>query len=207
VLGVGTGYLQPEFDALGVPFEHRNDDMDEAIEVMRAVWSGEPVSRKGRSFSADGISARPLPDQVGGPPVWVGGNSRRAIRRAVELGDAWMPFPNPSGRWSIVRTATLMGTETLREGTVTAQRLMTECGRERPLPLVYPPLGREMYDRVVEPERLLASASEMAELGLSHAIIGIPALTIDEFLRHVDEYGRHLLPRLAEIEPGAIRPS
>ena len=84
VVGIGAGYLEPEFDALGVPFAERNDRMDEALAAMEAAWSGRSVTFEGAGFRAPGNTMLPRPRQLPRPPLWVGGNSRRAIRRAVE---------------------------------------------------------------------------------------------------------------------------
>src|SRR4051812_3500539 len=95
ILGVGAGYLDGEFAAVGADFDARNDVLDDAIRTMRAAWTGEPV---------DGVLSLPRPVQQPGPPVWIGGNSRRAIRRAVELGDGWVPMPSPAKAAKALRT-------------------------------------------------------------------------------------------------------
>jgi len=94
-LGIGSGYLEGEFTALGASFADRNDNTDDAIKAMKAAWTGESVTWTGASFEATGNTMLPTPRQLPHPPIWVGGNSRRAIRRAVELADGWCPFPNP----------------------------------------------------------------------------------------------------------------
>ena len=96
ILGVAPGYLKPEFAALGVDFDERNELTDEAIDVMRRVWSEDEVVAEGRHFTR-GTSMRPRPVQQPHPPIWIGGNSTAAIRRAVERGQGWVPFPNPGG--------------------------------------------------------------------------------------------------------------
>ena len=100
ILGAGTGYLEAEFAALGVDFAERNELTDEAIVAMKAAWSGEPLSLSSRHFDANDNFALPRPVQQPHPPIWIGGNSKRAIRRAVELADGWAPMPNsgPDGR-------------------------------------------------------------------------------------------------------------
>jgi probable F420-dependent oxidoreductase len=87
-LGVGMGWHRDEFDFMGVPFEGRGRRGDEAIRLMRALWSGEK-SFEGRIWAYDDATAEPHPSPV--PEIWVGGSSERAIRRALELGDAWHP--------------------------------------------------------------------------------------------------------------------
>jgi probable F420-dependent oxidoreductase len=72
-LGVGAGYLEGEFRALGVDFDGRNDRFDEAIAAITAAWSGESVRFAGDGFEARGNTMRPAPLQRPRPPVWVGG--------------------------------------------------------------------------------------------------------------------------------------
>ncbi|WP_395111577.1 LLM class F420-dependent oxidoreductase [Actinomadura sp. SCN-SB] len=91
-LVAGGGYMKSEFRALGVPFEQRNELFDEALEVLRGVWSHNPYEYKGRHFQAEGVAALPRPVQKpGGPPIWIGGNSARARRRAAEH-QGWSPL-------------------------------------------------------------------------------------------------------------------
>ncbi len=97
-LGVGAGYLEPEFRALGVDFGERNDLLDEALVAMRRAWAEDGVHLRGRHFDVQGHTMLPRPVQWPHPPIWVGGNSKRAIRRAVDLADGWTPMPNPRAR-------------------------------------------------------------------------------------------------------------
>ena len=92
VLGVGSGYLKEEFDILGVPFDDRGERTDEALQAIAACWAEEHPEFHGRFFSISGAAVAPRPLQQPRPPIWVGGNSMRAVRRAVEVGDCWTPF-------------------------------------------------------------------------------------------------------------------
>ena len=96
ILGIGAGYLEGEFAALGVAFEERNELTDEAIVAMRAAWTGESLQRDGLHFAAGGNTMLPRPVQPDGPPIWIGGNSARAVHRAVDLADGWAPMPAPA---------------------------------------------------------------------------------------------------------------
>jgi probable F420-dependent oxidoreductase len=87
-LGVGMGWHRDEFDFMGIPFEGRGRHGDEAIRLMRALWNGESEF-DGRLWSFRNATAEPHPSPQ--PEIWVGGSSDRAIRRALELGDAWHP--------------------------------------------------------------------------------------------------------------------
>jgi probable F420-dependent oxidoreductase len=89
-LGVGAGWLEEEFDALGVSFSDRGDRTDEAIRLMRTVWTEELPSFSGEFNSFSDVYVRPMPVQQP-VPIVVGGHSKRAARRAGELGDGFFP--------------------------------------------------------------------------------------------------------------------
>lgn len=83
ILGVGAGHVEAEFDVLGVAFADRGRLTDEALDGIRQAWSDE--------FGFPGFGQRPPPRQPGGPPIWVGGSSPAALRRAAARGDGWLP--------------------------------------------------------------------------------------------------------------------
>ena len=87
-LGVGVGWHRDEFEFMGVPFEHRGRRANEAIRLMRALWSGAS-DFEGELWSFHDATAEPHPSPQ--PEIWVGGSSRQAIRRARTLGDVWHP--------------------------------------------------------------------------------------------------------------------
>ena len=88
ILGAGVGWLEAEFDALGVPFKERGRRMDEGIAMMRAVWSQDPVSFDARWISAKIEAMRSQPQPIAPIPVWIGGSSDAAIKRALRM-DGW----------------------------------------------------------------------------------------------------------------------
>lgn len=87
-IGAGVGWMREEFAALGVDFASRGRRADEMIALMRKLFSGAPVSHDGEFFSLDEVMMLPAPTRP--VPVWIGGRSDRALRRAAELGDGWM---------------------------------------------------------------------------------------------------------------------
>ncbi|GAA3007597.1 TIGR03619 family F420-dependent LLM class oxidoreductase [Microbacterium aurantiacum] len=105
ILGLGAGYLESEFAVVGADFARRGPLFDEAIGAMRASWRGEDFD--GPSFPSYGHEALPAPVQAGGPPIWVGGNSRAARRRAIELADGWTPIAQDAAMAAITRTPPL----------------------------------------------------------------------------------------------------
>jgi probable F420-dependent oxidoreductase len=88
ILGAGVGWLEAEFDALGVPFKERGRRMDEGIAMMRAVWSQDPVSFDAKWIPAKIQTMRSQPLPIAPIPIWIGGSSDAAIKRALRL-DGW----------------------------------------------------------------------------------------------------------------------
>jgi probable F420-dependent oxidoreductase len=86
-IGVGSGWLEAEFDALGVPFAQRGARTDEAIDAMRACWGEQPVTFKGATIELENLKVVPTPAHT--IPIWVGGRAAPALRRAVTKGDGW----------------------------------------------------------------------------------------------------------------------
>lgn len=136
ILGTAAGYLKPEFAALGVDFEERNDLFDEALDVMQAVWSGSDTAYEGRHFKARGVRHAPVPVAAPRPPIWIGGNSKRAIRRAVTSFEGWSPF-GTAGYGTASRTADISGIDDLVERIELAKSLADELGRSTPLEICY----------------------------------------------------------------------
>lgn len=95
VLGLGSGYLEGEFAALGVPYRQRGPRTDEAIQAIQAAWSagasGTPAAHAGRFYPFEGVVSDPAPVQ-GRVPLWIAGNGAGVIRRAARYGDAWHPI-------------------------------------------------------------------------------------------------------------------
>jgi len=89
ILGVGVGWLEAEFAALGVPFRERGRRLDEGIALMRAVWSQDPVTFRGKYIAAEleAMTMRPFPEKA--IPIWFGARSEAALRRTVRSGDGW----------------------------------------------------------------------------------------------------------------------
>ncbi len=92
LFGAGVGYLRPEFEALGVPFEEKGARMDEYLDAILALWTEEKPAVEGRFVSFSGVNAHPRPVQQPHPPLVIGGHSTGAFRRAVRRGNGWYGF-------------------------------------------------------------------------------------------------------------------
>jgi probable F420-dependent oxidoreductase len=122
ILGVGVGGESPqEYRACGVPRETRGRRMDEAIPLLRRLWTAEPVTHEGRYYPMSDVRIHPAPAQPGGPPIVVAGRRDPALRRAALLGDGWMPYLYSPGRYAasvaaITETAAAAGRDLARFG-------------------------------------------------------------------------------------------
>lgn len=93
IFGVGVGGEFPkEYELCGVPIGERGGRCTESIEVLRKLWTGEPVTHQGRYFNFKEIAMTPPPRQPGGPPIWCGGRSDAALKRAALVADGWMSY-------------------------------------------------------------------------------------------------------------------
>jgi probable F420-dependent oxidoreductase len=93
ILGAGVGWLREEFEALDAPsFDERGPVTEDYIKLMRAAWTTDPVSFEGKHYSVRDVHVLPKPVQRGGIPVWIGGHTGAAVRRAGTIGDGWHPI-------------------------------------------------------------------------------------------------------------------
>jgi probable F420-dependent oxidoreductase len=129
-LAVGVGYLKREFAALGVDYVERADLFDEALHVIRTIWTADDVTVDGRHFIARGITAHPRPPSRPHPPIWIGGNTGSARRRVARYGDGWCPFPAPPDLARIAGTTAIDSIERLAEGIDDLCRRLDAAGRD-----------------------------------------------------------------------------
>ena len=92
IIGVGAGWLEPEFNAFGVPMRGRGEKMDDILRAIRALWTMEKPEHHGPAASFGNVAAYPRPIQRPMPPVVIGGESPAALRRAVTMGNGWYGF-------------------------------------------------------------------------------------------------------------------
>ena len=193
-LGLGAGYLKGEYHALGVDFERRNEIVDEYIRALKAAWGGDEFSFKGTGYEARGNRILPGPVQKPHPPLLIGGNSRRAIRRAVELGDAWHPFFTAGVLSATSRTAPMSGEDDLAAGLRYMREHCAKVGRERPPEVVLGSLtspGEKLH-----PAALIDKIGRFRELGVSGAAIHIEGRTRAQWCDNAQRYGADVLSQL-----------
>jgi probable F420-dependent oxidoreductase len=93
-IGVAAGWLKEEFEAVGADYHTRGARTDEAIQVLREVWTNHPASFDGKYYKFGPVDSHPKPVQTGGPPIFIGGIAPPVLKRIARYGDGWMPPPH-----------------------------------------------------------------------------------------------------------------
>ncbi|MGE3272025.1 MAG: LLM class flavin-dependent oxidoreductase [Chloroflexota bacterium] len=195
ILGVGAGWNAVESGILGLPFDERGPMTDEYIKIMRELWSNPSAQFSGKYTEFSDVEFRPMPVQKGGPPIWVGGSSRPALRRTVELGDAWHP---------INRTP-----DQMREGKAEILKLCERFGRATPPEITlridariilddhpYPKPAHAGHKIVGTPSQVVEQLEEMREIGVEHFSLEFVGRDFDDFTAQVDAFAEQVRPRL-----------
>jgi probable F420-dependent oxidoreductase len=190
-VGVGVGWLREEFEALGAPpFERRGAVSDEYLRIFKTLWTQDPASYRGEFYRFEAIRCLPHPVQKPHPPIWVGGHSKAALRRAARLGDGWHPVgANP---------AVPLGPAELRASLDELRRLTEAEGRDpATLTISY---KAPVYDRAPAgdgPDRRPFSGSEQAivddvaafaGLGVSELIFDFRSESLAESLERMERF-------------------
>lgn len=188
IMGVGAGHVEDEFDLLDLPFADRGKLLDESIDALRTAFSEDFPTLPGPRWNAADLGQRPRPIQEDGPPIWIGGSSPAAIRRAAVRGDGWLP-----------------------QGPVTAEiiaklhALRAEAGRHDAFDVgalvgpVY--VGDPSWDLggpalTGSPDKLAHVLGKLADLGVGQAQIRLRSRSVDEFVDQIAAFGADVLPQL-----------
>jgi len=190
-LGVGVGgEYEQEFRACGVPLEERGRRTNEAIPLLRRLWTAEEISHPGPLFPMEAVRIHPAPVQKGGPPIVVAGRQDVAMRRAARLGDGWMPYLySPRAYAQSVERITSIAAEAQRDLSAFEwmQFLFTnvqddaERAREEAAGFLggtYSQDFRPMVDRVAAagtPDQVAARVQEFVDAGARHVVFAIGA--------------------------------
>ena len=195
ILGVGSGWNEIESKILGLPFAERGAMTDEWIQVMKELWTNPEPSFSGKFTQFSDVTMQPGPAQKPHPPIWVGGSSPSALRRAAQFGDAWHP---------INRTP-----EQLKQGWAEVQRHCGRFGREA-LPELAPRVDAHLIvdsqgapppahrGHMIEgtPDAFVELIEEQRELGAEHLILEFTARDADHYFAQLDAFAEKVRPRL-----------
>jgi probable F420-dependent oxidoreductase len=193
-LGVGAGYMKAEYKALGADFDKRNELMDEYIRALKAAWCNDEFTFEGTGYQALGNRIQPRPVQRPHPPIYVGGNSRRAIRRAAELGDAWNPFFTAGALSATSRTAAMEGDEDLVGGIQYLREHAEKIGRETAPEVVLG--GLTHPGEKWTPQGLIDRIGEYRRLGIHAAALHIEGRTRAEWCDNAERMGAEILAKI-----------
>jgi probable F420-dependent oxidoreductase len=189
IAGVGAGWMKEEFAALGTPpFDERGAVTDEYIQAWKALWTQERPSMQGRYAQFDNVVFEPKPVSKPHPPIWVGGESPRSLRRVVEHGDAWYPVSN--------NAQVLLNTpDRLKAGIDRLHRAAEKAGRDpSSIDIAYvwfmPPswtarpgpdgAGRQMFSG--SGDDMLEDVAALRQLGVKHCLFYLQRPTLDQTL-------------------------
>ncbi len=193
VLGSGVGWLREEFEGVDAPsFDRRGEVADEWIGLMKRLWSGEAVQHQGEFYQHGPIIVKPTPARPGGPPVVIGGVGERAIRRAAEHGDGWLPV--------------MVTPDRLAEGASTLRARALALGRDPDAFRIYsqvnllaqPETEADIPWRIRRPnDAALAKLRAYQAAGCHELIFGeAPHAPLDLMLETIEWVARDLRPRL-----------
>jgi probable F420-dependent oxidoreductase len=190
-LAVGAGYLKGEFAALGVDHAERNDLFDEALGVLKAIWTSDEVTVEGRHFSARAITAHPRPASAPHPPIWIGGNSGTARQRVADHGDGWAPFPAAPLVAKTARTVVLDSPARLTEAIDDLRRRLDAAGRDpATVDISFSnAAGGDPATADFDADAHLEGLTELAELGVTWVQVALPGDSLDHALDTLHRYG------------------
>jgi probable F420-dependent oxidoreductase len=194
ILGVGAGHLEGEFELLGLDFAGRGKVTDAAIDVIRAALTHEypDIDTPYWGHLRDGgMGPRPRQDPI---PIWVGGSSKAALRRAAERGDGWLPQGTPRAElpgqiaYLLEHRRRTRGDDPIDIGATVA-----------PESLYIGDPGWDVGDATISgaPTHIADSLNEFAAMGVNHVQLRFRSRTLDELLDQMDAFHRDVAPHLS----------
>jgi probable F420-dependent oxidoreductase len=202
VIGVGAGWMKEEIEALGVaPYEERGKVTDEFIAAFRELWTKPRPEFKGKYVNFGNILFEPKPTAKPHPPIWVGGESKPAMQRAIKLGDGWYPASsNPQNRLDTApRVAAAMGQFT---------GMCEKAGRDpKSITLAHVVLwpvnwtaeaaisgGRRTFTGTTD--QMLEDAAALKDAGVTDVNVSFPAPTVAETLEKMERFAKEVMGRV-----------
>lgn len=195
-LGVGVGWMEEEFQALDTPpFAERGAVTDEYLQAFKELWTSDSPTFEGKYCRFSNISLLPRPVQKPHPPIWVGGQSRQAMRRAARLGNGWHPVG--------AIPAAPLEPEDLAQDLVSLQRYAEQAQRDpaeidvaMKAPLYDPQLasGRERRRFSGEPEQVLQDIQTYEDVGVNHIIFDIRSPDLNETTDRMAWFAEVVMP-------------
>ena len=199
ILGAGVGWMEEEFKALGLDTYHeRGAVTDEYIELYKELWTKDHPEFHGKYYQISGSGFEPKPVQKPHPPIWIGGHTSPAIRRAAKYGDGWLPIG--------LRPPAILEPEELAGKIARLRSLTAEAGRpEDAVEIVFStnvqfdnnagPSRRLVTGR---PEQIAADLRLYQDLGVQHFVIDFPADSVEGLQQSMERFSREVMPLMPE---------
>ena len=194
ILGAGVGWLKEEFDTLGASWEDRGSVTDEYLQIYKELWTKDEPNFQGKHYQLSNIGFYPKPLQKPHPPIWIGGYSVAAMRRAVHYGDGWHPsniFP-----------------ELLAKKIPTLRRLSEEAGRDpdtieitaKANVVEFGGPGRYVNNRPAplsgSPQQMLDALHQYEASGVTEVVVGVKEAPIEEMVRTAERFADEIIPKV-----------
>jgi probable F420-dependent oxidoreductase len=193
IMGVGVGWMEEEFAALGVPFADRGRMTDEQLEILARLWSAEHVSFSGQFYHFEDLAFSPKPLQQPYLPIWVGGEGVAAQRRTARYGDAWFPY------FVDVTPAEL------RAGYDNVLRLAAAAGRDpaqirlaccRPIEVTRDSVPQDERRLRGSPEQLVEALQACRAIGVAHLALQFMVPRWPDRVEQIERFAREVLPHV-----------
>lgn len=199
ILGAGVGWMEEEFKALGLDtFAQRGAVTDEYIQLFKELWTKDNPDFQGEHYQLSESGFQPKPVQKPHPPIWIGGHTNPAIRRAAKYGDGWMPIG--------LRPPAILEPEELAEKITRLRRLTMEAGRpEDAVSLCFstgvtfddsPGATRRMMSG--RAEQIAADLRQYQDLGIRNFILGFPGDSVAAVDEAMEQFSKQVMPLIPQ---------
>ncbi len=195
IMGIGVGWMEEEFAALGVPFKDRGKMTDEQLEIVAHLWSEEHISYNGQFYRFQDVAFYPKPIQQPRIPIWVGGEGIAAQRRTAKYGDAWFPY-----------YITITPKE-LRAGFDNVLRMAAEYGRDpqqihftacRQIEVTREPIPQDENYLRGTPQQLVEALKPYRDIGLEHLALQFIVPRWPERVEQIERFAQEVMPHFRE---------
>jgi probable F420-dependent oxidoreductase len=202
IIGAGAGWMKEEFDLLGAPFEDRGSVTDDSLAAFRELWTNDAPSYAGKHVSFSDVLFYPKPLQKPYPPIWIGGESPAALRRAIKFGDAWYPGNNS-------QTKPLDTAPRLAAGFADVKR-MCEAAKRDPSSIGLALLVQDVFDWAQHKVQdgsarrmftgssadMAADAAALAAIGVGHVALRLGGNTAAECVARIERFGAEVIAKM-----------
>ena len=192
IWGVGAGHVAEEFELTGADFSRRGVLLDDAIDVYRAAMADEFPTHDGALTSVSDLGISPRPIQDGGPPVWVGGSSPAALRRAGQRGDGWIPQGTPRADMPAQIEQLLA-----HRGAAGNAKPIDLGAMAEPVYMGQPSWDIGRYSLAGSPDEHVERINAYGAMGVSHVQVKFRSRSADELLDQMAQFADGVLPHLS----------